>query len=553
MQKFKKEGKKKKKTSLKYVPGLVNLVFTRVSRMELSQSVFAWSGMYLRHHLSPQLALLHGFSNLNQTSTSKPAESTEEYPFPTVQVEVVTSKLSTSQALLEELSPLPNSSNVNFTLERDGEPRERHRNEGEGKRETPEKTRRPMASSGTIPTCDDPEWPGRGLSLVLIVHSWLRAILAATVAERLAYSPPTKAIRVQSSALSLRFSHEGIVPEDAFGRWVFLGDLPFPHPFIPALLHIHLNHPHRLSRPRRPNLFTHSFTRNFTEALPDTGATSSEVTQRSRVTYSGEGVSERVKIFRRFLKTRSCLDADESEARGVWSSAGIQEWRKQDIPEKTRRPAASYGMIPTCDDPVATQPGIGPGSPRREASSLTTAAPLLMFSLYREQPLVCRLAVPAAEAVSMCDEVDKSLSSASQTASCSHRRKWRMTLEPASLRAAFPRALPRRLESPAAARHHRRSLRPVPELAHFIDKMITKLPFSPNTFIYSPEKNVGLEEANRTMLTLERVACCCLRVRFIASRSLALHLRLAKDIESVEWTISKRSAGISSQKSPVPA
>ncbi|KAJ8884566.1 hypothetical protein PR048_016423 [Dryococelus australis] len=33
---------------------------------------------------------------------------------------------------------------------------ERRRNEGRGKREIPEKTRRPMASSGTIPTCENP-------------------------------------------------------------------------------------------------------------------------------------------------------------------------------------------------------------------------------------------------------------------------------------------------------------------------------------------------------------------------------------------------------------
>ncbi|KAJ8869257.1 hypothetical protein PR048_030829 [Dryococelus australis] len=37
-----------------------------------------------------------------------------------------------------------------------------------------------------------------------------------------------------------------------FPRWSagLLGDLPFPHPYIPALLHTHIDHPHRLSRPR---------------------------------------------------------------------------------------------------------------------------------------------------------------------------------------------------------------------------------------------------------------------------------------------------------------
>ncbi|KAJ8898280.1 hypothetical protein PR048_003640 [Dryococelus australis] len=46
------------------------------------------------------------------------------------------------------------------------------------------------------------------------------------------------------------FSHVGIVPDDTVGQRVFFGDLPFPRPFISALLLTHLNHPHRLSRPR---------------------------------------------------------------------------------------------------------------------------------------------------------------------------------------------------------------------------------------------------------------------------------------------------------------
>ncbi|KAJ8885411.1 hypothetical protein PR048_011608 [Dryococelus australis] len=37
---------------------------------------------------------------------------------------------------------------------------------------------------------------------------------------------------------------------------------------------------------------------------------------------------------------------------------------KQEIPEKTRRPAASTSTIPTCENPEATSPGIKPGSPR---------------------------------------------------------------------------------------------------------------------------------------------------------------------------------------------
>ncbi|KAJ8876053.1 hypothetical protein PR048_023961 [Dryococelus australis] len=119
------------------------------------------------------------------------------------------------------------------------------------------------------------------------------------------------------------------------------------------------------------------------------------------------------------------LIAYEDEARLVWSSAGMQGWVNREIPEKTRRPAASTGMIityenpgatpriepdspgevsmeqrrnkgtggkreipektrlpavssgtiSTCENPGATPPGNEPGSPRWEASGLTTTSP----------------------------------------------------------------------------------------------------------------------------------------------------------------------------------
>ncbi|KAJ8894765.1 hypothetical protein PR048_000072 [Dryococelus australis] len=45
------------------------------------------------------------------------------------------------------------------------------------------------------------------------------------------------------------FLHEGIVADDAAGRRVFAGISRSPHPFIPAPLHFHLNHPHWCSAP----------------------------------------------------------------------------------------------------------------------------------------------------------------------------------------------------------------------------------------------------------------------------------------------------------------
>ncbi|KAJ8872251.1 hypothetical protein PR048_025853 [Dryococelus australis] len=105
---------------------------------------------------------------------------------------------------------------------------EQRRNGGWGKREIPEKTRQPTASSGTIPTYENPEPRGRHLGEYRHTHAQNCALTAQSVgnwttvvrggaeagltsqrikqvAERLACSPPTKAIRVQSPAWSPDF------------------------------------------------------------------------------------------------------------------------------------------------------------------------------------------------------------------------------------------------------------------------------------------------------------------------------------------------------------
>ncbi|KAJ8893196.1 hypothetical protein PR048_005781 [Dryococelus australis] len=89
---------------------------------------------------------------------------------------------------------------------------------GEGVK-IPEKTRRPAASSDTIPACENPE-------LTRPKH------------------PTSIPGRVTG------FSQVGIVPDDAIGQWVFSGISRYPRPSSPAPLHIHFNHPHRLSKPR---------------------------------------------------------------------------------------------------------------------------------------------------------------------------------------------------------------------------------------------------------------------------------------------------------------
>ncbi|KAJ8881073.1 hypothetical protein PR048_017546 [Dryococelus australis] len=83
----------------------------------------------------------------------------------------------------------------------------------------------------------------RGVCVCVIgCNCWSIMRIGAAVAERLAYSPATKANRVQSPAGSLNFCKwESCRTMPLVGG--FLGDLPFPRPFIPAPRHIHLNHP----------------------------------------------------------------------------------------------------------------------------------------------------------------------------------------------------------------------------------------------------------------------------------------------------------------------
>ncbi|KAJ8888057.1 hypothetical protein PR048_007543, partial [Dryococelus australis] len=73
------------------------------------------------------------------------------------------------------------------------------------------------------------------------------------------------------------------------------------------------------------------------------------------------------------------VDTNEGEAKRVWGSAGMQRPGKREITEKTRRQAASFRTIPTCENPGATLLGTEPGSPRWKASGLTTT-PLQHFS-----------------------------------------------------------------------------------------------------------------------------------------------------------------------------
>ncbi|KAJ8870017.1 hypothetical protein PR048_029028 [Dryococelus australis] len=150
--------------------------------------------------------------------------------------------------------------------------------EGRGKREIPEKTRRPAASTGMIPIClflefftainifrcsgitgsDDPTRDRRSFG----GDQQYFSPFGATVVERLACSPPTKATRVQSPAGPLRIFACG--NRAGRCRWSagFLGDPPFPPALsfrrCPIFISITLIGSQDLDVKSRPNLFTHS-------------------------------------------------------------------------------------------------------------------------------------------------------------------------------------------------------------------------------------------------------------------------------------------------------
>ncbi|KAJ8883444.1 hypothetical protein PR048_015287 [Dryococelus australis] len=68
-------------------------------------------------------------------------------------------------------------------------------------------------------------------------------------------------------------------------------------------------------------------------------------------------------------------DQPATRRRSAGDFCKLRTSRKREIPKKSRRPAASSGTIPTCKNPGVTRLGIEPGSPWWEASSLTAEPP----------------------------------------------------------------------------------------------------------------------------------------------------------------------------------
>ncbi|KAJ8880013.1 hypothetical protein PR048_020635 [Dryococelus australis] len=116
--------------------------------------------------------------------------------------------------------------------------------QGWGKGLIPEKA----ASSGTIPTCEN---PGAVFNLSTN-YVRIQTRHSHSYRELKPYTGP-------------EFSHVGIAQDDSSGWQGFLGDLPFPHPCIPALLHSHLISPSSalktsLLRATQMSSLTHSST-----------------------------------------------------------------------------------------------------------------------------------------------------------------------------------------------------------------------------------------------------------------------------------------------------
>ncbi|KAJ8865958.1 hypothetical protein PR048_033482 [Dryococelus australis] len=185
------------------------------------------------------------------------------------------------------------------------------------------------------------------------------------VAERLACSTPT--------------SRLGIAPDGC--RWSagFLGDLPFPPPShsgaAPFSLYFTLIGSQDLDVKIHPNLSTRiaAFTYGTFSGYPGNSGACLQLfcafEASKRVSFKVDSCSLNTRLVAskcKALQLACCLSVRRRRK---------ERRRKREIPEKTRRPTASSGTIPTCENQGVARPGIKPGSSWWEASTLTAQAP----------------------------------------------------------------------------------------------------------------------------------------------------------------------------------
>ncbi|KAJ8868953.1 hypothetical protein PR048_030494 [Dryococelus australis] len=290
---------------------------------------------------------------------------------------------------------------------------EQRRKERVGKREIPEKTRGPTASSGTIPTCENSDAWGLQAGSLFLRESGFWAIVRisaidgsdqreqnsrprASVQRRvrlagwaqgdlldcLSQSPP----RVNNIAAK-NCAHRG----KACGTRL-LHFFPTASRFSPRVV----RWTRVLAQP------THAHTRRcgrmlegreIPEKTPaDSGIVGHDSNMRkcggdpagnrTRLAYvGGERAATTItrynKRHRRYGQGSELTCSVLAVLRCLWDFqrvAGIKGRGKREMPENTRRPATPSGTIPTCENPVI-RPGIEPGSPWWVASVLVAQLP----------------------------------------------------------------------------------------------------------------------------------------------------------------------------------
>ncbi|KAJ8891055.1 hypothetical protein PR048_010564 [Dryococelus australis] len=209
---------------------------------------------------------------------------------------------------------------------------------GRGKREIPEKTHRPVISSGTIPIYGNPgvTWleiePGNNITPTTTFASNKRAhggVVVRLLASHLG----------EPSSIS-GFPLVGLVLDDAAGKWVFSEISRFPRPFIPALLQAHLTSPSSALK---------------TSMSGEIWGGEIWVAVVGKCRFRHNGIWDRIRIMgsRHILAALNSevLRADEGNCGEYGERRNERAW-KREIPEKTRRPTTWSGTIPTCENPL---------------------------------------------------------------------------------------------------------------------------------------------------------------------------------------------------------
>ncbi|KAJ8867347.1 hypothetical protein PR048_031148 [Dryococelus australis] len=207
------------------------------------------------------------------------------------------------------------------------------------RREVPEKTRRPAASSGTIPTCD----PARGMNPVRLGRTRINKGTLSTreSVEKLCGSHVGFDCYVEIKKQSIVGTRRKFTAQSARALY---------NPLSPVF-------PRRLGARAGPRNERQDF------GGPEGGG--------------GEPVDACAETARASPyppAAKSSVGRESPTLRAASTSRqpqGHVTRGKREIPEKTHRPADSSGAIPTCENPGVTRQGIEPGLPLWEASRLT--------------------------------------------------------------------------------------------------------------------------------------------------------------------------------------